>query len=439
AVVLYNKRPLEANGEVVAFKVLRPLFIYGVALGSGMLGYLYFSKIISGNVFFLLPFGIIGIIIAWMLARKSFSLRGAQKPIIVFTLAVLVLFVFVHFDLTGYEKRVPELADVESVRIDDSVKLDKEQSKIYFGQKGFITYDQSYDPGLKSEADVKNVIFLHEYKIAHREKSTSARTIPIVYTLKNGKVLKRQYSIDPIKDAKYLKPLYETREMRGFRYALTDGTAKVITRVDLYDDRLCGGTGISYSGENNENVKALTEALKKDLLSLPYEEDTTLIDRASSPCTYLCFSYYKKGTLDSGEKASVQDLLRYPITETYYITDSYKNTMALLEKMGLFNGILKAGDITEIGINNYKNESINYAYNCVLSTGTECMYKIADKKDIDEIFDFAVNSYKVVTNNTQDTGNLELTFVSKYGTVFTRNIYCDTKLWPKAIKDALGK
>ncbi|MDP4133893.1 MAG: hypothetical protein Q8882_07760, partial [Bacillota bacterium] len=47
AVVLYNKRPLEANGEVVAFKVLRPLFIYGVALGSGMLGYLYFSKIIS--------------------------------------------------------------------------------------------------------------------------------------------------------------------------------------------------------------------------------------------------------------------------------------------------------------------------------------------------------------------------------------------------------
>ncbi|MDO5479221.1 MAG: hypothetical protein Q4G23_08680, partial [Clostridia bacterium] len=92
---LYKIRRLECYGEVVAFNGTRPVFIYTVALFTGMASYLYFGNFYQPNIYFLLPFGIVGIVIAYMLSRKSFSIKGVHKPIIIYSLAVLLLFVVV--------------------------------------------------------------------------------------------------------------------------------------------------------------------------------------------------------------------------------------------------------------------------------------------------------------------------------------------------------
>ena len=78
SVFLYRKRHLENNGEIVAFPKLKNLFVYGVAICLGAVGYMYCEAISSdtASLWWILPFGLLGVVISFMLSKKSFNLKG---------------------------------------------------------------------------------------------------------------------------------------------------------------------------------------------------------------------------------------------------------------------------------------------------------------------------------------------------------------------------
>lgn len=131
AFLLYRLRHSESAGEVVAYRALKPIFRYGVALASALtLGQLLYEILWrmpfqTGAYAQMLPMGvcmviaaILGYYIASMLLKKSLRVfRGDwQGPVTVAAL-IVILCGCVPFDLFGIASAVPAEGDIREVSV----------------------------------------------------------------------------------------------------------------------------------------------------------------------------------------------------------------------------------------------------------------------------------------------------------------------------------
>ena len=127
ALLLYRTRKSEMTGSTVAFPWATPIFKYGVAFCTAVaLGqFLYYflfgqyrsggSDSLPGTILCMVAAGLVGYFVAEMLIRKSFRVfRAGAKGAVIVSLALVLLGVAMSFDLTGYEKRVPDESEIES-------------------------------------------------------------------------------------------------------------------------------------------------------------------------------------------------------------------------------------------------------------------------------------------------------------------------------------
>ena len=128
ALLLYRTRKSEMTGSTVAFPWATPIFKYGVAfctavaLGQFLYYFLFGQYRSSGNdslpgtILCMVAAGLVGYFVAEMLIRKSFRVfRAGAKGAAIVALALVLLGVAMSFDLTGYEKHVPDESEIESV------------------------------------------------------------------------------------------------------------------------------------------------------------------------------------------------------------------------------------------------------------------------------------------------------------------------------------
>ena len=128
ALLLYRTRKSEMTGSTVAFPWATPIFKYGVAFCTAVaLGqFLYYflfgqyrssgSDSLPGTILCMAVAGLVGYFVAEMLIKKSFRVfRAGAKGAAIVALALVLLGVAMSFDLTGYEKRVPDESEIESV------------------------------------------------------------------------------------------------------------------------------------------------------------------------------------------------------------------------------------------------------------------------------------------------------------------------------------
>lgn len=128
ALLLYRTRKSEMTGSTVAFPWATPIFKYGVAFCTAVaLGqFLYYflfgqyrsggSDSLPGTILCMVAAGPVGYFVAEMLVKKSFRVfRTGAKGAAIVSLALVLLGVAMSFDLTGYEKRVPDESEIESV------------------------------------------------------------------------------------------------------------------------------------------------------------------------------------------------------------------------------------------------------------------------------------------------------------------------------------
>ncbi|MBD5134238.1 MAG: hypothetical protein HDT38_07200 [Clostridiales bacterium] len=199
AFLLYRARNLESAGDVVSVKVMRPVFKYGVAFCAGLALGMGTAFAVGGLEEFglavaIIIWGVIGYFAAQMLLDKSFKVFRKWKGAAVVAGAFLLLSLVVGLDLTGFETRMPDPANVASVYVYglDAVRL---------GDSGDLVRLELDDPG-----QIELITALHRAAVEQRDwegTSTEYRATPsleLTYTMKDGSTLIRRYRyivVDP--------------------------------------------------------------------------------------------------------------------------------------------------------------------------------------------------------------------------------------------------
>ena len=144
--LLYRKRQSERAGDIVAYRPLRPVFRYGIALLSALtLGQLLY-ELLWDSIFTkrwdvtadLIPTivcmalaGVIGYYIASMLLEKSLRVfKGSWKGVLTVCAGVVILCGVISMDLLGLENKVPELDDITRVYVSGPMVLDFETGAV---------------------------------------------------------------------------------------------------------------------------------------------------------------------------------------------------------------------------------------------------------------------------------------------------------------------
>lgn len=192
ALLLYRRRHLETAGDVVAVKVMRPVFKYGVAVCAGLSFGVLTTGILGaknlGLMVAIVLWGIVGYFVAQMLLDKSFRVFRKWKGAAAVTAVFLALFLVAGFDLTGFETRVPDAADVVSVEISGLRSMPYDDG----AYMGSLVVDDPETIGL--------AVAFHQAAVDHRKPeakdgANERMTVTLSYQLSGGAVLEREYDL----------------------------------------------------------------------------------------------------------------------------------------------------------------------------------------------------------------------------------------------------
>ena len=161
--LLYRLRRSECAGDVVAFRWLRPVFRYGVALAFALtLGWFLYEIIWAslfqrGNYADFVPMavcmavtGVIGYYVASMLLEKSLRVfRRSWPGVLTVCAGVVILCGCMRFDVLGMESRVPPQEDIGQVTLSFSGR----DITVYSGDAGIVSKVLELHKAVASDAD----------------------------------------------------------------------------------------------------------------------------------------------------------------------------------------------------------------------------------------------------------------------------------------------
>lgn len=340
ALIIYRLRDLENTAEVIAFPKLKPFFVYGVSLCMGVAGYFYLTAITDAkSLFMIIPFGILGLVIANMVAKKAFTIKGIIKPSVALLISAVIFVALFELDITGFETRVPKVSEVESVAVTKrSVEMLMQTRTININGAQRVERG-AYIPELYDAEDIENVIKFHSVKTKDKAESRDQiDPIYITYNLKNGKTLVRQYSVNLRNEQSLLKPIMETEEYKRCIFPVTSGETESINAVTINDTR-CGTFGKYFAEKpaDTEIINKICAALKKDIENAKYEE----FAYGESTLTYIEIEEWIPWYYEGTDILVPQDESYGGYTDyyQYYVRPSYTNTIAVLSELGLYNTI----------------------------------------------------------------------------------------------------
>ena len=419
AFFLYKKRKLENYGEVIAFSWLKPVFIAIVAMFSSMLSFVYFYGVLGVlDVFAIIPLGIVGTVIAFMVSRKRVSLKGTLKPVLIYTACALVFSLGVMLDLTGYERRVPDIDEIESATCFENsrwrmgVEIDGE----YYPFKAQNPASHEFT----EKEDLENLINVHEYLIENKDNAVFNHNIlPIEYKLKNGRTLKRLYKVDYTADKEHLRPVFESDEYRSYQFGLLDGTDKEFVSITVTDRRI--GERTIYP--DNPYMQKLVAAMKADLSEIPYEEYVT--DGGAS--INLNFNYIR-------EVEGRPDYQHGSETDSYSVRRSYKNTITVLYEMGYLLDLPKASDIKSAKVVTWQGYEYSAKDMAVKEEGDEVI--VTDGAIIEAFYKEYDNmiEYKKYSGNDEFRKNIRISYNLNSGREFEVSCSYDEDTIPDMFK-----
>lgn len=286
ALLLYRTRKSEMTGSTVAFPWATPIFKYGVAfctavaLGQFLYYFLFGQYRSSGNdslpgtILCMVAAGLVGYFVAEMLIRKSFRVfRAGAKGAAIVALALVLLGVAMSFDLTGYEKHVPDESEIESVyytfsgmtnvTTDDADtirRLTAAHQAIVKNRNEQARIADAWDADTLSQSDYDDI---------------EPFSLRLTYYLKDGSQLSRSYSLYlrrsdltvPSSATARVNALYMCREsvlrrVLGYGYEHLGDTPRFLDSYCYYYDENSGAKDYSLTAAQAEQVYA---ALMQDV------------------------------------------------------------------------------------------------------------------------------------------------------------------------------
>lgn len=421
SLVLYNMRNMENYGEIVAFKPLKPILMYFMAVCFGIFGYAILDDLHSNINFTLgvLPLGIIALIAVFMLNQKSFSLKGVLKPVVIFVVCTGIVNANFAFDFTGYEKRVPDVSSIENIDAFNSI-YDGIYSNAYDNSSYLNSNSPDYDTVkykgiITDQKDINSIVELHKYLIQRGYKDTygpSSQSFNITYTLKNNKKIKRHYNIFPDE----MKNIYAMPNYKKVRYSFTNDNKKKIYNAQIHDSILTN----SSKDINDVALNNLGDAIKKDVDSLTPDNfvsmDSGMDNGMILTIYYTEYINYKGKTYP------------YNVTEDIHLNSYFKNVNKLLSEY------INTSDY--FPIENIHNLDIDYSL--MTDEANPNNVKIDNKEDITAIMN-AIYDIDYIDSNDSSTQLYYLSIFSSDLVSNDRNGYIQVTLPSNEISPNLKK
>jgi ABC-2 type transport system permease protein len=291
----YQHRQLEAAGNAITFDLLSPIFKYGVTFCSMLLLGSYYYGTQNESMGWTYFGYFLGSLLAYFLAEVLLnkSLHVFKPKILkgygAYSLIIIILLAGLSIDFTGFEKKLPVLAEVESVYMDGSFYTLNEKNRPR------VVVPQDTDIYLESESNIlerpsqvfteannlANIYSLHQKIIANKAQEKVSlfsdnrklryEKICLAYNLKNGEHLYREYSITTPMYADVLKPIYEASEYKALRYDILRIDPAIINMIDIN----VSDTTKKVKMVNPEQIRQAIDALQKDTFAQTYEDMTS--------------------------------------------------------------------------------------------------------------------------------------------------------------------
>lgn len=395
---IYKKRRSEQAESVGNLGPLQLfLRIVGTMVGGAMLGAVFcgvFNFETSKWVF--LVSMAIGALITYfigdvILTRTVRSIPKALPAALATTLGICLLVGGVMYGGFGYEKRVPSVDSIASIELENydsrysgEPTLDKEYSNTYL---------------LSEPEPIKLIVKAHESQVQSHIASKGSEgldadgyfngALRIKYTLKNGKTLARRYYGLYSDTCAALVELEAQPELIRQSHASFKGTAEMLSSVTVVNALGNDSKALTLSDAQKQQ---LLEAVQTDLLNQPVDE----LKEGAQAMGYLKMEYWYVRTDDGrtvatryvgGVAVSKTETARaldsdepdYSVaTSEVLITESFKNTRALLEQFGageqLQNDFSKV-ETAYIGVIGYR---LNDQSEAVIQSSDEQLADLSD-------------------------------------------------------------
>lgn len=383
SLVLYKLRNMENYGEVVAFKPLKPILMYFVAVCFGLFGYdsLYYIHNRSLNFTLgVLPLGIVALIAVFMLNQKSFSFKGILKPIVIFAVCMGIVNVIFAFDLTGYERRIPDENNVVSIDAFSGYYADCYATSRDYGAP---IYDDINKGILTDKKDIDTITKLHKYLVQRGTVNDNSISIKITYTLKNNKKLSRNYLLN----YNEMKDIYSIDNYKKVIYPIANDNKKEMDYVELSDSRSLSPSIRLY----NIDINKLYDVVKKDVIKLT-PEDLSAIDFGIDSDSRLDIHFteyvnYKGKTY------------KYTVSQRIPLNSCFKDVIDYLQQQGYTSNYIPVDSINSLDIDysalDAQNDNYTDAETAVSELNTKNNVQISDKNDIKAIMEALYNlNYK---------------------------------------------
>lgn len=391
---MYKKRDLERCGEAVVFPKVKITFVYFAGLLGGIFSYFYFSIWSFKTLLFMLPFGILAVIVANMINRRSITLKGALKHSLIFTAFVLVLLCSFHFDITGFEKRIPD--NIENV----TVIPDR-----YYG---YYDDDDMAKYEITDADDIAKVVTYHRYNIekgGNRDEFAPSN-VDIFYTLKNGRTLKRAYKVNYVMDKEYFEPVCELPQLKMLLYPIYHEGDYTIVNIDLHNFL---DNAVFYP--NQKITDELISAMREDISVLAYDENAALLWNSLNCDAPLYVDItYKTPNSDK------------PYDSSFYfpISFGFTKTMDLIKKYGYYDIFMTVKYIDAVGID--RNDDEKGEFTLKDYTVDEI---ITEPQEMQDILDSIQTSYRNPEWVPYDTEQIfdEYIFLDNFGNTHVFGIY----------------
>lgn len=388
--ILYRKRPSEAAGKAMAFTITKPVIRILLTLLSAMgLGGFFWSMRQSTGwaVFGILCGAVISHCIIEIIYHFDFKKLFANKgQLIACTLvSIAVLFVF-RYDLTGYDKYLPAEGKVEK----SAVVVYKFSNWTSYGSiekrpDGAYEWNTEYGQGYALEnmsyTDTANLLTIAAAGIEETLKESDARDrnpeselpvtaqtidgresenysdVTICYTLKSGRRVYRNYTVNLDKMMPQMEKLYTSAEYQDATFPLMTKSAEHIA-------------GIYYSEQRKEKrLDGLTAAEKSLMLDTYRREFASLTPEQMEKECPIGLIRFTSELEEEGmrwweqqEKNGFKDYPRYQYSRGYLadrdyypVYPSFKETIKLLkDKQVDVGSFFEKMDIQSVTVRWYK-------------------------------------------------------------------------------------
>ena len=260
AFLLFRKHRMEAAGDVIAVKALRPVFLYCFTAGCSLVIGWLLAALLSANmerasfliVIVCMIFGAaLGFFGGQMMLRKTLRVfgKGDWKRYGIVCCVVIAVMLCCRLDLFGYSRYVPKTEQVESVSVS-------------WNEKSMVS-----DPQL-----IEQTIQFHQQLVDRRQEverwNDGRITVYLNYKLKSGRMVSRVYEI-PLKEGETSENLLvQYRDLRNDgRFLLAENTPpEAYTQQDIaYGDLWINEKQSRLTPE--QTYKLLKQGIEKDLLA----------------------------------------------------------------------------------------------------------------------------------------------------------------------------